>query len=372
MANRRPDARSTIFDGMAQDAQRARALVSSAATPRARYLATLAAGGHGVRLKAFINPANPTLLGEAADAVKRVLDRVDAACVAGKWAGAFSELGYLGACLQDFAGVAGVSFSSTDGARSPAQLLAALQTAIRDEDRDAVTATLQAIRTAVDVPAVPASPTATATRAPTAGTTVFVRGERVDLTASELAACRVMNAKPEAYAKNKLRLGRDPGQPRTTLGAPRGRGVITLAVQVGDMPPSEFRLFRKGENRTSKGPFLFDGKAATEVMAAYRAHGVDIAIDLEHLSLEDPQQSRNFDPDARGWCRLELRNGELWAIGVKWTADGAARLREKRQRYISPAFIVDPESRRISQILNIAITASPATDNIQPLVAAAQ
>jgi hypothetical protein len=335
-------------------------------------LATLAAGGHGVRLKVFINPADPTLLGEAAAAVGQVLDRVDAACIAGKWAGAFSELGYLGACLQDFAGVAGISFSSPNGAPSPAQLLSALQTAIGNEDRDAVTATLQAIRTAVDVPAVPASPTATAaaTRATTGGTAVIVGGRRVELTASELRACKNAGAKPEDYARNKLRFGRNIGRPRTTLAARHGRGVITLAVQASDTPPSEFRLFRKGENRTSKGTYLFDELAASEVMAVYRAHGVDIAIDLEHLSLEDPEQSRNFDPDARGWTRLELRNGELWAVGVTWTTDGAARLREKRQRYISPAFTVDPESRRITTVLNIAITAMPATDNIQPLVAA--
>lgn len=152
---------------------------------------------------------------------------------------------------------------------------------------------------------------------------------------------------------------------RTTLVAL----ALSLAV---DTPPSEFRIFSAGLNTTSKGDFLFDEKAAREVMADYRAHGVDVMIDLEHLSVADPDRSVNFDPDARGWCKLEVRNGELWATQVSWTPDGEARLREKRQRYISPVFGFDKQTRRVSQILNIAITALPATDNLDPLVAASR
>src|SRR6185295_8462394 len=127
-----------------------------------------------------------------------------------------------------------------------------------------------------------------------------------------------------------------------------------------------------GENATTKGIFVFNEQAARDVMASYEAHGIDVMIDLEHLSLESSEQSRNFDPDARGWCKLELRNGELWATGVTWTPDGETRLREKRQRYISPAFERDPETRRITRVLNIAITSLPATDHLEPLVAASE
>lgn len=147
--------------------------------------------------------------------------------------------------------------------------------------------------------------------------------------------------------------------------------VMALAITFsGDVPPTEFRVFAAGMNTTTKGAFLFDESAATAVMAAYQAHGNDVMLDLEHLSLENPEQSRNFDPDARGWAKLELRNGELWAVAVTWTPDGEARLREKRQRFISPAFEFDPETRRITSVLNIAITALPATDHTPALVAA--
>lgn len=155
------------------------------------------------------------------------------------------------------------------------------------------------------------------------------------------------------------------------MGKDRSWRVITLAISfLGDAPPTEFRIFAAGENATTKGTFLFDAEAAAQVMAAYQRHGTDVMLDLEHLSLESPVESRNFDPDARGWCRLELHNGELWAVGVKWTPDGMARLTDKRQRYVSPAFEFDTKTRRITSLLNIAITALPATDNLTPLVAA--
>lgn len=130
---------------------------------------------------------------------------------------------------------------------------------------------------------------------------------------------------------------------------------------------SEFRLFRAGANETTKGTFTFDAKAAKSVMAEYQKHGVDIMIDLEHLSLDT--ESSSYDPDAVGWCKLELRGGELWAVNVKWTPDGQRRLSDKRQRYISPAFATD-EKGRVTRILNVALTALPATDEAMELVAA--
>src|SRR4051812_35017161 len=109
---------------------------------------------------------------------------------------------------------------------------------------------------------------------------------------------------------------------------------VMLSLAVGDAPPSEFRIFKAGWNPTMLGPLLFDALAAKTVMDAFSKHAADGMIDLEHLSLD--AKSPNFDPDARGWYRLELRNGELWAVVLSWTDDGTARITEKRQRYTSP------------------------------------
>ncbi|MCL2724846.1 MAG: phage protease [Polyangiaceae bacterium] len=141
----------------------------------------------------------------------------------------------------------------------------------------------------------------------------------------------------------------------------------------GIEPPKEFRLFVRGWNDTEKGRFLFDDIAARLVMAAFRKWGVDLAIDLEHQMLDDRPQPDPTAKDARGSCRLELRSdGSLWAVGVHWTKDGAARVREKRQRYVSPAFEFNPETMRIEEMINIAITSMPATHDAPALVAAAK
>ena len=139
--------------------------------------------------------------------------------------------------------------------------------------------------------------------------------------------------------------------------------------------PREFRLFRAGSNRTSKGTFLFDTEAARSVMAAYRQAGTDVMIDLEHQSLSADASARPDSADARGWFKLELRNGELWAVNVTWTPDGARRLSERTQRYISPTFLHDalPDgSKRVVELLNVALVAMPATHSPHELVAASR
>lgn len=149
------------------------------------------------------------------------------------------------------------------------------------------------------------------------------------------------------------------------------RLVRLAAIELdGDALPTEFRIFAAGVNETSKGPSLFDAEAAKAVMAAYEKHGVDLMIDLNHDSLGDARMTRADAEDARGWFKLELRNGELWAVDVKWTDDGAERLRSKKQRYISPAFFQDEKSGRVEEIVNVAICAMPATHGAAPLVAA--
>lgn len=127
-------------------------------------------------------------------------------------------------------------------------------------------------------------------------------------------------------------------------------------------PPSEFRLFVSGWNETEKGPYLFDGVAAESVLAAYQAWGVDLMIDLEHQWFACEVPTDPTARDARGWFRLELRaDGSLWAVNVEWTPDGAERLRSKRQKYISPCFDFDQESRRVMALINAALVSMPAT-----------
>ena len=148
-------------------------------------------------------------------------------------------------------------------------------------------------------------------------------------------------------------------------------GCVALSVSADAPLPTEFRIFRVGVNETTEGPLVFDVEAAAAVMAAFRKRGVDIAIDLQHDSISQAARAaRNDAADARGWCSLEVRDGELWAVAVRWTPDGERRLREGTQRYISPVAFFDRESYRVTEIFNLALVSQPATHDAQPLVAA--
>src|SRR5262249_10505445 len=71
---------------------------------------------------------------------------------------------------------------------------------------------------------------------------------------------------------------------------------------------------------------------------------------------------------AAGWFVPEVRNGELWATQVRWTPPGASNLKKREYRYISPTFAA-PEGR-VTRLVSVALTNTPALDNPEPLVAA--
>lgn len=150
--------------------------------------------------------------------------------------------------------------------------------------------------------------------------------------------------------------------------------AATLSASTGDEPAREVRLYHYGWNDDTTGSLLFDEEAAKLVMAAFERKSVAGMVDLEHMSLDDT--APNWDADARGSYRLEVRkdaNGkpELWAV-IDWAPEGEQRIREKRQRFLSPVVQYATDSKRILRIFNIALCANPATHGAQPLIAATE
>lgn len=147
--------------------------------------------------------------------------------------------------------------------------------------------------------------------------------------------------------------------------------IRALSTAIGKNPPREFRIFPAGvtPHKNDGPPVLFDAEAASAVMAEWQAHGADVMVDLEHLSIEK-ESTRPDANDARAWFKLELRRGELWAVDVRWTPDGAKRLANRTQRYISPAFLQDQKTGRVRSLLNVGLVAMPAMYGMDPLVAA--
>lgn len=169
-----------------------------------------------------------------------------------------------------------------------------------------------------------------------------------------------------------------------TLSAPAQDGVAVILLDLADTsgsvikpkpPPSEFRLFRPGLNSTLKGEFLFDEASANSVMLAASSHGADLPIDYDHAMVTGGLFDA-MDPSERGkaagWFNLAVKDGELWAVNVKWTPKAALAITNGEWRYASPAIGFDPDTRRILRVTNVAITNLPATDHPDPLRALSQ
>jgi phage I-like protein len=148
-----------------------------------------------------------------------------------------------------------------------------------------------------------------------------------------------------------------------------------------DALPTEFRMFAGPVSTSENGDVLFDALAADSVRANWERHwgrvdGHDLMIDLDHAALFQASA------DAMGWARLDFRGSpeapELWAVDVKWTEEGARRLRSRSQRFMSPMFTTHPHAEpakgppRVQKLINVALTALPATDGLEALVAASQ
>ncbi|MGK3995106.1 phage protease [Sorangium sp. So ce1024] len=153
--------------------------------------------------------------------------------------------------------------------------------------------------------------------------------------------------------------------------------IETLAVGedvplqlVNGQAPREIRLFRRGENPSTKGSFIFDDVAARQVMSAYERMGRKwIIADYDHGSLQrnpvDPSKSAR----SAGKAALELRDGELWATNIQWTPAAKASIEAGEWPSVSPAF-AHGEDRRPVWVMNFGLTGNPALHSPAELIAA--
>lgn len=157
------------------------------------------------------------------------------------------------------------------------------------------------------------------------------------------------------------------------------RTEVVVPPEVSEAPlPTEFLLFKGPLSTSTNGDVIFDAAAAESVREAWLRHwgtldGHNLMIDLDHAALFQPSS------DAMGWARLDFSRGtpeapELWAVDVRWTEEGARRLRSRTQRFTSPTFTTVPSGEktppRVTKLINVALTALPATDGLEALVAA--
>jgi phage I-like protein len=152
--------------------------------------------------------------------------------------------------------------------------------------------------------------------------------------------------------------------------------VAFLAVDLGSPKeaPKEFRLFKSGESKTVKGSFKFTERSAKEVLARLKEYGNQLHLDWDHAAILKADKGEKSP--AACWYDTEVRkdasgNPELWACNAQWTEQGKKDVESREYRYISPAFFFDPETLEVTELINAALTNTPATHSQNPLLASA-
>lgn len=133
-------------------------------------------------------------------------------------------------------------------------------------------------------------------------------------------------------------------------------------------PPTRFRLFKYGENRSTKGTVYLTRESAKKCLSNWIDYGNDISGDYNH-AITNPNIE---NARASFWCNLALEADGLYAVNVKYTEAAHAAIVAKEYRYYSPYFAIETDKHNrpcVVEIINIALTNTPATKNQRPLVA---
>lgn len=142
------------------------------------------------------------------------------------------------------------------------------------------------------------------------------------------------------------------------------RRQLLLAVGEDKTPATEFRIFASGINESTKGPIVCDADACAMVMGRYRKRGLDkLPFDAGH------GMAYGTDHRAYGWFVPDQNGGELWATKIKWNQIALDAFADSQFRFFSPWCMVGYEDGRVKELINIALTNIPASNNQKPLVA---
>ena len=153
-----------------------------------------------------------------------------------------------------------------------------------------------------------------------------------------------------------------------------GSNLLELLAKPGGKPPTKFLLLKDGDIGWAnlEGVELTE-ESATDIIAAFESHGVDLVIDYEHATPQVEAGGAAKAP-AAGWIKgLRYVKGEgLYADPVEWTEGAAAEIAAREYRYSSPVILYDEETKAIKKLHSVALTNKPRTIGQSELLAAAR
>lgn len=151
-----------------------------------------------------------------------------------------------------------------------------------------------------------------------------------------------------------------------------GRAHCLASIAPGELP-TERLIFPAGDFVTTKGTFLFDAEAAAAVMADWNEWTGGLpqkgSSDYEHDQSKDnipghlKLDSSSYD--------LEVRDGALWTVNIRWTDLAAGMIERREKRFTSPWWLYEKATKRIIRYINFGLVSMPATIAQPELIAGA-
>ena len=145
-----------------------------------------------------------------------------------------------------------------------------------------------------------------------------------------------------------------------------GKPVRLRFLPMGTFAPRDARI---------KGFSIVDRAHADEIVAASQAYAGQqlMPIDYDHQTVYGAIPGVGGTAPAAGWVETaSLMVEEDGIYGeVKWTPKAAQAIRDSEYRYLSPVINHD-KSGRVTRLMNVGLTNSPAVDGLAKLAASLQ
>lgn len=129
--------------------------------------------------------------------------------------------------------------------------------------------------------------------------------------------------------------------------------------------PEWYLVFQDGWGEVEgDGKYLVDAKAWDLVRTWIERRGNEIVFDYEHQTL------KGVKAPAAGWCKdWRYTPGVGIEAKIAWTEEAAAYLAKHEYRFFSPVFYVRGGDKRLAGVHSVALTNTPKTNNLKPLLA---
>lgn len=137
--------------------------------------------------------------------------------------------------------------------------------------------------------------------------------------------------------------------------------VLVCTSEVNGVP-SKVKILPFGNVKSQKGDFTVDDESFKSIKNHFKSRGLDVVIDYEHQTLEDVQAP------AGGWIKDVEKEGDAIVAKVEWTPKAEEYLKNKEYKYLSPVVLVRKADNKAVVLHSVALTNTPAIDNMYPIV----